>query len=224
MNGVHDLGGMHGFGPIDLGESGQAIFHAEWEARARAIAELAVEFYSFNVDAFRHGIELMDPAHYLRSYYFERWLTTTVHNLIAHGVLTAEELDARTELLSRNPDATFSPGVSVPREQSETHTETEPPATPTPPRFGVGDVVVTRNEHPHGHTRLPRYARGKRGVVHIVHQPEVLPDLNAHGLGEHQQAVYNVRFDGRELWGQSAEPGQTVSLDLWESYLEPAPA
>ena len=91
------------------------------------------------------------------------------------------------------------------------------------PRFTVGEAVVTLNIHPTGHTRLPRYARGKQGVIHRIHGPHVFADTNADGRGQHPQVVYNVRFDGQELWGASAESGTTVSLDLWESYLAPAP-
>jgi nitrile hydratase len=85
--------------------------------------------------------------------------------------------------------------------------------------------VVTRNVHPTGHTRLPRYARGKQGVIHRLQGVQTLPDTNAHGLGEQPEPVYNVLFDGRELWGDSAEAGgnQVLSIDLWESYLEPVP-
>ena len=218
MNGIHDLGGMHGFGPIDLGEYGRAIFHAEWEARVGRLMGLTSDRY-FNLDAFRYGIERMDPAHYLRAPYYERWLTTIVTNLIEGGFLTAEDLDTRTELLRRHP------GAALPRPAAGATRMPEPapkPALPTlTPRFATGDAVVTRNVHPPGHTRLPRYARGKRGVIHLVHGPAIFADTNAHGLGEHPQVVYNVRFDGRELWGDSAEPGTLVSLDFWESYLEP---
>jgi nitrile hydratase len=91
------------------------------------------------------------------------------------------------------------------------------------PRFAVGDAVVTRNVHPSQHTRLPRYARGKRGVVQLVHGPQVFPDTSAHGLGDNPQVLYNVRFEARELWGESAEPRQEVAIDLWESYLEAPP-
>ena len=89
------------------------------------------------------------------------------------------------------------------------------------PRFAVGDRVITREMHPRGHTRLPRYARGKRGIIHLVHGIHVFPDTNAHGLGEMPQALYSVRFEARQLWGDTAEPNQWVHLDLWESYLEP---
>jgi len=132
MNGVHDMGGMHGFGPMDLGEHGQAIFHAAWEPRARAPPELPVEQGFFTVAAARHRIELIEPAHYLRSNYFERWLISTVHNLILQGFLTADELEARTEELIRNPEATFAlDPASIPAPPAS-HLEPEPTAPPSP--------------------------------------------------------------------------------------------
>jgi nitrile hydratase len=220
MNGVHDLGGMHGFGPIER-EENEPRFHGDWEAHVNALSRLGWQRDFFAPDAFRYGIEQMSPADYLRSSYYERWLASLEHNLIQAGHFTREELDARTALLRRNPDSPLpSPEAAAPERPL-------PEATSSPlphltPRFSVGDAVVTRNVHPTGHTRLPRYARGKRGVVQLVYAPAVFPDTNAHGLGEHPQVVYNVRFDGRELWGESAEPRSTVSIDLWESYLEPA--
>ena len=219
MNGVHDMGGMHGFGPIDHGPHGRATTHADWEMRVVALQDLTTGPY-FNIDAFRHGIERMDPAHYLRASYFERWLETISANLIEGGFLTAEELNDRTELLRQHPHAVMprakAGSIGAPEPSPE------PVLPPVPPRFAPGDAVMTRNVHPMGHTRLPRYVRGKRGTIHLVHGPEVFADTNAQGLGEHPQVVYNVRFDGRELWGDAAEPGTTVSIDLWESYLEPS--
>lgn len=221
MNGIHDLGGMHGFGPIDRGPRGRATIHADWELRVVGLQELTTGPY-FNIDAFRHGIERMDPAHYLRASYFERWLETITTNLVEGGFLTAEELDTRTHLPRRQPDAAL-PGAQP--DAAGVPAPTPEQAAPTlHPRFSPGDAVITRNAHPAGHTRLPRYARGKRGTIHLVHGPAIFADTNAHGLGEHPQVVYNVRFDGRELWGDSAEPGTMVSIDLWESYLEPVGA
>jgi nitrile hydratase len=218
MNGVHDLGGMHGFGPIDLGPYGRATTHADWERRLIGIQELTADRY-FNLDAFRYGIERMDPAHYLRSTYFERWLETIVTNMVEGGFLTVDELADRTELLRRQPDA------ALPRPDADAVIASAPAPEPalgaSAPRFAPGDIVITRNVHPTGHFRLPRYARGKRGTIHLVHGPAVFPDTNAQGLGADPQVVYNVRFDGRELWGDSAEPGTMVSIDLWESYLAP---
>jgi nitrile hydratase subunit beta len=221
MNGVHDLGGMHGFGPIER-EADEPRFHADWEARAMAINSLVLEQGYFTVDAHRYGIERMAPADYLRASYYERWLASLESILIQQGIMTGDELDARVDLLRRRPDAALQrdTGAAPPPAPSARPGPTTPPPAP---RFAVGDAVMARNIHPTGHTRLPRYVRGKRGVINFVYEPQVFPDTNAHGLGEHPQVVYNVRFDGRELWGDSAEPRQTVSIDLWESYLEPAP-
>lgn len=222
MNGVHDMGGMHGFGPVER-EENEPLFHAEWEAHVAAINRLVRRPGIFNIDEFRKGIERMDPAHYLRSTYYERWLATVEFNLAAKGFITADELESRMELLRQNPDADVPraeqpvPVPQVSQPVSETVTDAEP-------RFAVGDEVVTRNVHPVGHTRLPRYARGKRGVIHLVHGVQIFPDSNAHGKGEDPRPLYNVRFDARELWGDSAEPNQVLYLDLWEPYLEPATA
>ncbi|MGH2534200.1 MAG: nitrile hydratase subunit beta [Thermomicrobiales bacterium] len=219
MNGVHDLGGMHGFGPIAR-EKDEPLFHAAWEAHVLALQQLTLGQGYFNLDAFRYGIERMDPAHYLRSTYYERWLATIEDNLIQAGILTADELDARTERLRSDPDAPLPRPTAAPPQWSPRETSHAPLPRLTP-RFSVGDPVVTRNVHPTGHTRLPRYARGKQGVIHLVHGPEIFPDTNAHGLGADPQVVYNVRFDSRELWGKPAEPCQMLNIDLWESYLEP---
>jgi nitrile hydratase len=220
MNGVHDMGGMHGFGPV-LREENEPVFHADWEGRVLAINRLAQSRGNYNIDEFRYGIEQMPPAHYLRSSYYERWLATVEYNLIQKGLITQDELDARTALLRDDPEA-VSPifagtAAAVPDDQAMA-----PAADPPPAGFAVGDAVVTRNVHPQHHTRLPRYARGKRGVIHHVHGPAIFPDTHAHGLGPQPHCLYSVRFEARELWGDSAEPGQYLYLDLWERYLSPA--
>jgi nitrile hydratase subunit beta len=223
MNGVHDLGGMHGFGPIERDNPQARVwFGTDWEARVCGMQDVCVPRY-FNLDAFRYGIERMNPAHYLRAPYFERWLETVATNMIEAGHLTREELEARTELLQEDRD------IALPHQARGTSKVPPPPLPVQPlmpeltPRFTVGEAVVTLNIHPTGHTRLPRYARGKQGVIQRIHGPHVFADTNADGRGQHPQVVYNVRFDGQELWGASAESGTTVSLDLWESYLAPAP-
>jgi nitrile hydratase subunit beta len=219
MNGVHDLGGMHGFGPIER-EENEPIFHAAWEGRVLGIQQNVRTF--LNVDAFRHGIERMPPAEYLRASYYERWLASVERNLIELGLIDGDELEARVALLREHPDAESTHGDNAP---SPILAVKAPPESPPPhaPRFEAGDAVVTRNVHPVGHTRLPRYARGKRGVIHRAYWPQTFPDTNAHGLGEQPQMLYSVRFVGRELWGDQAEPGQVIYLDLWDSYLDPAP-
>ncbi len=220
MNGVHDMGGMHGFGPVDTADD--EIFHGEWEKHVAAIRRLVALQGFFNIDAFRYGIERIEPAAYLSSTYYERWLASIEYNLIEAGALGQDELDERVEALQQRSEAepSRSATAEIHSRRSRQQPETKPDAIR--PRFAAGDVVVTRNSHPSGHTRLPRYARGKRGVINLVHEPQIFADTNAHGLGEHWQTVYNVSFDARELWGESAEPRQTVSIDLWESYLEPA--
>lgn len=224
MNGVHDLGGMHGFGPVRR-EENEPVFHAPWEQRVFACMLATTGQRLFNIDEFRHGIERMDPARYLAASYYERWLHSVETNLVEKGILSREELEQRAALLRERPDA------ELPRREDPQLRETlmafirrrPAPRELQPARFAVGDVVLTRNIHPSGHTRLPRYARGKRGVIHALHGIATFPDTHAHGLGRQPQMLYNVRFDARELWGESAEPNQCVYLDLWESYLEPAP-
>jgi nitrile hydratase subunit beta len=219
MNGVHDMGGMHGFGRI-VREVNEPIFHAAWEAHVRAMMTQVRSRGYFNIDASRHGIERMEPAHYLRASYYERWLATIELNLMEGGFIASEELDARTELLREGSEATLPRSAAIASVPEPPH---ESPDSPLPvSHFAVGDAVVTRNIHPPGHTRLPRYARGKQGVIQRLHGAQIFPDTNAHGLGEDPQPLYAVRFDARELWGEAAESCQAVSLDLWESYLEPS--
>ena len=216
MNGVHDLGGMHGFGPIER-EVDEPLFHADWEARVLGMYISCRNSGYFTIDAMRYGIERMAPADYLRAPYYERWLASLEYNLMHESLITSDELGARPDLLRRQPDyAPRSPAVATP---PQTERQESPP--PSVSRFAVGDAVRTRNVHPAGHTRLPRYARGKQGIIERLHGAQTFPDTNAHGLGEQPQPLYTVRFTARELWGESAEPNQTVTLDLWESYLEP---
>jgi len=230
MNGVHDLGGMHGFGPVER-EPDEPVFHAPWEAvvvairRSRAIGRL------FNIDEFRHSIERMEPAHYLGSSYYERWLDGLARVLVEKGVVTLKELEERAASFRARPEGPAAGSGQCPRgartpgdgDGLPSPLNFVPPSTTRTssesPRYAPGDRVVTRRFHPSGHTRLPRYARGKPGVIHRLHGIHVFPDTNAHGLGERPQPLYSVRFDARTLWGESAEPNHHVHLDLWESYL-----
>ena len=215
MNGVHDMGGMHGFGPIEI-EKDEPLFHAKWEGRVRAITMLT----PFNLDELRMGIEQMAPADYLSSSYYERWLTSTAYGWMLHGFITEEELEARCAYYEEHPTAPMPiwPGPNPEKPRAEKYMTTE--ERDIVPAFAVGDVVVVTNVHPQGHTRRPRYIRGKCGIVNRIHVPEIFPDTNAHGLGPNPQTVYSVTFEAQELWGASAEPNHKVSIDLWESYLE----
>ena len=224
MDGVHDLGGMHGFGRVEP-EANEPVFHEAWEAVVYAIMRASLGTGLYNLDEFRHGVERMDPAHYLRSGYYEHWLDGIARVLTEKGVIAADELEKRTEFFAARPDAPAAAAVrgappAAPQPLQWYAPASERPAT-RPPRFAPGDAVITRNIHPTGHTRLPRYARGKRGVIHRQHGTHVFPDSHAHGGGEQPQPLYSVRFDARELWGPSAEPNQHVYIDLWEPYLEP---
>ena len=223
MNGVHDLGGMDGFGAV-IPEADEPVFHEPWEGRVFALNILGVGRVAIPVDALRHRIELLDPLRYLTSTYFERWLAAMAQAILDAGTLTSEEIEARMQQFAASPDH------AMPRRENPAHAEAVAAAlragSPVtrkirkPARFAIGEHVVTRNLNPMGHTRLPRYARGKRGVIALHHGAHVFPDTNAHGLGEHPQHLYTVRFAARELWGKAAEAKASVLIDLWESYLD----
>jgi nitrile hydratase len=222
VNGIHDMGGMHGFGRVQR-ETNEPVFHAEWEGRVFGLSGACRAQQLFNIDESRHGIERMAPVDYLASSYYERWLERTVLLLVEKGVITREELERRMARLTSGPDP--APPHADPdllariarHMKARTRYRQPGPA----PRFAEGDQVVTRHDAPVGHTRLPRYARGKRGVIHLVHGSFIFPDTNAHGEGEQPHPLYSVRFDAAELWGDSAERRAPVHLDLWERYLEP---
>lgn len=213
MDGVHDMGGMHGFGPV-VREPSEPVFHEPWEATVVAMMRSARAHGVFNIDEFRHAIERMPPARYLAATYYERWLDAVTRLCIEKGLTTADELDRRA-------DAAPTPVPSAPSDDVISPTTSFRPAVRAP-RFKAGDIVVTLTTRTSGHTRLPRYARGKRGVVIAYRGFHVFPDTSAHGRGEHPQPLYSVRFEGDELWGRDGGPSQTVYLDLWESYLAPA--
>lgn len=215
MNGVHDLGGMHGFGRVGR-EPGPPTLE-RWEAAVIAIEGGAMRAGLFNIDEFRHGIERMAPVHYLASPYFEHWLDGIARLLDEKGIVSASEVERR--MAGGAADGPGAPVALPPPDRSRGTVRRE---IDTPPRFAAGDPVLTRHFAPTGHTRLARYARGKRGVVHTHRGAYVFPDANAHGLGEQPAHLYSVRFDAAELWGESAEPGNCVFIDLWEPYLTPA--
>ena len=225
MNGIHDMGGMHGFGRVDR-EENEPVFHAAWEGRVLGISRACSAQHLFNIDESRHGIERMAPVDYLASSYYERWLDRTVRLLVEKGVITREELERRMAQLAGGVDP--APPHRDPKLLDRMLRATKERAhfrqPGPPPRFVTGDRVLTRSDAPVGHTRLPRYARGKHGVIDTVHGSFIFPDTNAHGQGEQPHALYSVRFDAADLWGASAEPCAPVHLDLWERYLEPAVA
>lgn len=222
MNGIHDMGGMHGFGPVER-EDNEPVFHAPWEGRVfamRVIAPVPIPGGS------RPTIEQMDPAHYLTSSYYEKWLYSRVQGFLDAGVLTREELEAREAYYRQNPTTAVPQRYDPERRQQALQylrTHRSPLRDlPIRPQFRVGDAVRARNMHPPGHTRLPRYVRGKRGVVTRLYGIMDLQDTVPPGVEPPPQPVYAVRFEAQELWGESAEAGNALYIDMWESYLERA--
>jgi nitrile hydratase len=231
VNGAHDLGGMHGFGPV-VAEPDEPAFHADWERRAFGLTLAMGAWRRWNLDMSRFAREQMPPAEYLATTYYEHWLFGLERLLVAHGFVSAQELaDAVAGAPARDPTAApprpaalqdgALPASSVSRVLRNSRGARRD--DPVPPAFRVGQAVVARNIHPVGHTRVPRYVRGHRGVVAIDHGVFVFPDTHAAGQGEHPQHVYSVRFTARELWGPDASPRDAVYVDLWDAYLEAAP-
>ena len=218
MNGVHDMGGMHGMGPIEY-ENNEPVFHAPWEGRAFALNRAMGTWRKWNLDASRHGIERLAPAEYLRMSYYEKWTARLEKLMVEHGLVTPEEMatgkpspgsSKATPPLTAEQVPALGKGRPASRNVAVT------------PLFQVGQRVRARNMNPTGHTRLPRYARGKVGTIDRDHGVYVFPDTNAHFLGEKPQHVYSVRFAARELWGCQAAPRDAVYVDLWDDHLEPA--
>lgn len=219
MNGVHDMGGMHGMGPIQP-EKNEPVFHARWEGRVFALRRAMGAWGKWNIDATRYEVELVPPAEYLRMSYYERQYAAFIELMVKRGLITRAEVE--TEKPASNAPRVI-PALTVEKAlvlvAKGVPTKRDLAVTP---RFQVGQRVRARNMHPVGHTRLPRYARGKTGTIDRDHGVFVFPDTNAHFLGEKPQHVYSVRFAARELWGEQAAPRDSVYLDMWDDYLEPA--
>lgn len=214
VNGIHDMGGMHGFGPVVV-EADEPVFHAAWEKRVLGMVYQALGVGRVSIDAFRHGIERLEPVTYLTAGYYGRWLAALERVLIEAGVLGEGNVEAR---LAGAPVA-MPPSAPIPSRAVQAGYVRE---LATPPRFAVGDAVRARVASPSGHTRLPRYVAGRRGQVHRLQPACVFPDSNARGAGEDPQHLYNVRFEAAELWGADAEAGTALHIDLFEPYLETA--
>jgi nitrile hydratase len=218
MNGVHDMGGMHGMGPIPY-EKTEPVFHAAWEGRVYAINRAMGAWRKWNLDAWRHDIETLAPADYLRMSYYEKWFAAMLKRVVKYGFVTREELESG-KAAPGLPKAT--PVLTVEAARNAGRGIPSPKDASVAPLFQAGQRVRARNINPPGHTRLPRYARGKTGVIDRDHGVYVFPDTNAQYIGEKRQHVYSVRFAARELWGPEAPPSDSVYLDLWDDYLERA--
>jgi nitrile hydratase len=219
MNSVHDMGGMHGMGPVQP-EKNEPVFHARWEARVFALNRAVGAWGKWNIDASRHQKERIPAAEYLRMSYYEKFLVGMTELLIKSGLVSAAEVQSgkpargskkmSPALTADKVPALVAKGVPASRN------------APSASKFRVGQRIRTSNINPEGHTRLPRYARGKFGTIERDHGVFVFPDTNAHFGGENPQHVYSVRFDARELWGPQVSPQDAVYVNLWDDHLEPA--
>jgi nitrile hydratase beta subunit len=217
MNGVHDMGGMHGFGKVEP-EPNEPTFHADWEGRVLAM-QRAIRFTrAWNIDMSRAAQERLPARVYLGASYYQRWALGMERNALEQGLIDADELAAGHAL---------RPGKPLKRMTTDdlagafTRGSFFRP-TSSKARFKPGDRVRAKNINPPSHTRLPRYARGRVGVVEAIRGCHVFPDAAATGVGENPQWLYTVVFDGRELWGAQADPTLKISVEAFEPYLDPA--
>ncbi|MCP5156087.1 MAG: nitrile hydratase subunit beta [Ectothiorhodospiraceae bacterium] len=218
MDGIHDLGGRQGFGPVDVDEP-EEQFHAPWEARVRGMVNSMSRAPDWNIDWFRHCRELIDPIDYLQRPYFDQWVQTYAAMMVNSGLATVDELASgravsRPEGLSPPMTAEQARRVSLGARRFEAPVQASP-------RFDVGARVRTLAHGIPTHTRLPGYARGRTGRVHAQHGAHVMADDNALGTKVHEH-LYTVSFDAVELWPEASGRRDVVLLNLWERYLEPA--
>lgn len=213
MNGIHDMGGMQGLGEIGYRAS-EPVFHELWEGRAHVL------FPAMQLRGFRRYIERIPAVEYLRMSYYERWYTALETQLIESGVVTRAEVErGRADPASVKGTPVVTPTIA--RELLFRTPRTEQDIELTP-RFHVGDRVRGRNIHPTTHTRMPRYTRGRTGVVERDRGVFPLPDKEHVSAEPTPQYVYLIRFTAQELWGEDAPAHDSLYIDMWEDYLEPA--
>jgi nitrile hydratase beta subunit len=218
MNGVHDMGGMHGFGPVEP-EPDEPVFHAPWEGRALAMNRAMGSLGLWNIDIGRFSRESLPPDVYLGSSYYRKWTLGLEDLVVQFGLVGEDELAVGRALHPAAPVKRTLTAAEAPKLLSRGSFERPADA---PARFAVGDRVRMKNMHPTGHTRLPRYVRGHAGVVECIRGCHVFPDAVVAGRGEEPHWLYTAVFDGRELWGEAGDPALTVSVEAWEPYLDPA--
>jgi nitrile hydratase len=208
MDALHDLGGKQGFGTV--ANEDEPVFHEPWEKSVFAAVLGVLRGGIANNSQFRHAMERMDPAHYLTASYYERWMTGITTLLVERDLVSREDLEARAGgafPLAPNPEVTDVP---------------DPAADGDTARFAPGDAVVVTKDRPSWHTRCPEYVRGRRGEVVAIRGAAPAPNVEVHRNERVPEQTYSVSFDGSELWGSDAEPGTSIVVDLFQSYLEPA--
>jgi nitrile hydratase len=218
MNSVHDMGGMHGLGPIPYAAA-EPVFHAQWESRVAALFSALGALGRWNTDAVRYRMERMPPDEYLRASYYERWLRALTDLALEAGLVSP------AELASGRPDpgsARQTPALTPEQAKANLSRNREwGKPEPASARFRPGDAVRARNLHPATHTRLPRYVRGRAGTVERNRGARAFPADGSLGSEETSQHLYLVRFSARELWGEAVNPRDSVHIELYDSYLEP---
>ncbi|HEX2052188.1 MAG TPA: nitrile hydratase subunit beta [Actinomycetota bacterium] len=218
MDTIADMGGMQGMGSTKLNDPFEGPFDEEWQKRAFAMALLSMRTSGTNLDTFRWALARQHPLDYLLDGYYGRWLNCAINLLTDSAIIAPGAVEARARKM-------MGEDVEEPPVPEPNKPDYKPTAAGSirkiddPPKFKVGDRVRAKLMSPAGHTRLARYVRGHTGVVRALHPAQVLPDTNAHFLGENAQHVYNVEFDSHDLWGPEAEKF-TVNFDLYESYIE----
>lgn len=222
MTRVHDMGGRFGDGAVTP-EPEHVIFHADWHARALALTLATGSLGKWNIDISRHARECLSPKDYTNFSYYEKWIAGVADLLVARGVVTPEELAGK----AAPEPSPLAEKTLKPSQVAGVLARGGPADRPSDiaPKFAPGDPVLTRKNPenalvPGGHTRLPSYAAGARGRVVRLHGSHVLPDSNAHDLGEAPEPLYAVAFPASELWAHPEHPRDEVVLDLWQSYLE----
>jgi nitrile hydratase len=228
MNSAHDLGGMMGFGPIapELDGPGSpafgslaANFHEHWETRIFALTLAMGAAGKWNIDISRHARESLPPAQYLSSSYYQIWFAGLEKLLLSADLVSREELDQGKSLVPAKPVKGVLRSDQVMDVMMAGSPYMRPPGTEA--RFKAGDRIMSKNLHPEHHTRIPRYARGKPGIIQQVHGVHVFADSNAHGKGEDPQWLYKVKFSARDIWGVDHPSNDLIFVDLWEPYLDP---
>ena len=202
MDGMHDMGGRQGFGPVRHTHNAPA-FHAEWEVRANSLYAFAVRLGIFNMDEYRHAIERMEPRHYLTASYYERSLTSLATLLVEKGVVSREELENRAQ-------------GCFPLAAPSAHGRTNVPGRE---RFMPGDRVRVKQDYVPGHVRMPGYIRGKCGVVVSESPAYPFPDAHAHAVVAEDEPTYDVRFRTEDLWPNSSDAA-LVHVAVFQSYVE----
>ncbi len=218
-NTVHDMGGMHGFGPVEP-EPNEPVFHAPWEGRVHAMQRVLGAAGLWSIDGGRASLETLNPATYLASTYYQRWYLGLERRALAFGLVGADELAAGHSLRPAKQLAGTLTLADAQKPPIRGNFE-RPPAAPA--KFKAGDRVRTVEMNPPTHTRLPRYARDKAGVVEAIRGCHVYPDTAALDVhDENPQWLYTVVFTGQELWGPASDPTIKVSIEAFEPYLLPA--